>query len=266
MDISIFKKHSQLKLTKVKLFNFCTWGLLLIITLVTFYGCQKTKKTESWNKKYDFIYDIQPIIFHYDHGILAGSYPKNQETTEVKFNDVCNYLGHVCLCGAGGYKISEIAVNSLKKSEEILEKGDFILISSRDHTISDVISFVLGCSRRDDFEKNQYFINPNIEAPKREYHYYIGYPSQEKAVHIVYHKHLLIGNELMDRLWKVELAYEENPNTISQDDIELYQNTMFTVVKDVLSDENNNLFDVKLIDYDEFLSILKPLKQNEKSR
>jgi len=67
--------------------------------------------------------------------------------------DVCNYLGHVCLCGAAGYKISEIAINMFKKPEETLEKGDFILISSRDHTISDVISFVLGCSRRNDPEK-----------------------------------------------------------------------------------------------------------------
>ena len=157
-------------------------------------------------------------------------------------------------------KISEIAINSLKKPKETLEKGDFILISSRDHTISDVVSFVLGCSRRNDPEKNQYFIDPKIEAPRREYHYFIGYPPQEKAVHIVYRKHLLIGNELMDRLWKVELAYEENPTYVSQTDLELYQNTMFNMVKDVLLDPQEDLFDVEMIDYNEFLSILNKLK------
>ena len=254
------KKHYQPVHFKIILLNINTLGVFLVLLSVIFFGCQKTKKIESWNEKYDFIYDIKPIIFHYDHGILAGSYPHNQETTEVQFNDVCNYLGHVCLCGAGGYKISEIAINSLKKPEETLEKGDFILISSRDHTISDVVSFVLGCSRRNDPEKNQYFIDPNIEAPKREYHYYIGYHPQEKAVHIIYRKHLLIGNELMDRLWKVELAYEENPASVNQTDLELYQNTMFNMVKDVLLDQNKGLFDVKLIDYDEFLSILNSLK------
>jgi len=235
-------------------------GLLLILLSSSFYGCQKTKTTGPWNEKYDFIYDIPPIIFHYNHGILAGSYPHYQETTVVQFNDVCNYLGHVCLCGAGGYKISEIAINSLKKPEEILERDDFILISSRDHTISDVISFVLGCRRRNDAEKNQYFIDPDIEAPKREYHYYIGYPPQKKAVHIIYRKHLLIGNELMDRLWKVEQAYEKNPASVNQADLELYQQTMFNMVKDVLLDQKNGLFDVELIDYDEFLSILNRLK------
>lgn len=237
-----------------------SWGIVLLLSLVTFSGCQKTNEAGPWNEKYNFINDIQPIIFHYDHGILAGSYPQNQETTEVKFNDVCNYLGHVCLCGAGGYKISEIAVNSLKKPEEILEKGDFILISSRDHTVSDVISFVLGCRRRTDPEKSRYFIDSKIEAPKREYHYFIGYPPGKKAVHIIYRKHLLIGNELMDRLWKVELAYEKDPPLVNQVDLELYKNTMFTVVKDVLFDKKNGLFDVELMDYDKFLSILKRLK------
>ncbi|MCK4715726.1 MAG: hypothetical protein KAT54_02885, partial [Candidatus Marinimicrobia bacterium] len=94
----------------------------------------------------------------------------------------------------------------------------------------------------------------------REYHYFIGYHPQKKAVHITYRKHLLIGNELMDRLWKVELAYEENPASVNQADLELYQNTMFNVVKDVLLDQKNGLFGVELIDYDEFLSILKRLK------
>lgn len=254
------KKNYQPQLVKNKLLTVCTGCLFLILSSVIFYGCQETKKAGPWNEKYNFIYDIQPIIFHYDHGIIAGSYPQNQETAEIKFNDVCNYLGHVCLCGAGGYKISEIAVNSLKKPEETLEKGDFILISSRDHTVSDVISFVLGCSRRNDPEKNQYFIDMKIEAPKREYHYFIGYPPQEKAVHIIYRKHLLLGNELMNRLWKVELAYEEDPASVNQADLELYQNTIFTVVKDVLSNQKKGLFDVELIDYDKFLSILKQLK------
>ncbi|MCK4630514.1 MAG: hypothetical protein KAT40_03665 [Bacteroidales bacterium] len=68
----------------------------------------------------------------------------------------------------------------------------------------------------------------------REYHYFIGYPPQEKAVHIIYRMHLLVGNELMDRLWKVELAYKENPDVVNQDYLELYQNTMFNVVKGVL--------------------------------
>jgi hypothetical protein len=41
----------------------------------------------------------------------------------------------------------------------------------------------------------------------------------------------------MDRLWKVELAYEENPDVVNQDYLELHQNTMFTVAKGVLLDQ-----------------------------
>ena len=64
----------------------------------------------------------------------------------------------------------------------------------------------------------------------------------------------------MDRLWQVEMAYEENPASVNQADLELYKNTMFTVVNNVLLDQKKGLFNVELIDYDEFQSILKQLK------
>ena len=145
---------------------------------------------------------------------------------------------------------------------EILEqvKGDFTLISSRDHTVSDVIAYVLGCSRRNDPEKNQYFIDETIAALKREYHYFIGYHPQKKAVHIIYRKHLLIGNEQMDRLWQVELAYERNPEDISSSDLKLYQDTMAEMVKEVLTGQKEGLFEAKLIDFDTFLSHVTRMK------
>ncbi|MDI6808675.1 MAG: hypothetical protein QME66_06815 [Candidatus Eisenbacteria bacterium] len=191
---------------------------------------------------------------------MAGSYAPGRETAEVRFSDVSSYLGHVCLCGAGGYRISQIAVSMLKGDGGLLEKGDFALISSRDHTVSDVIAFVLGCTRRRDPDKNQYSIDEAIEAPRREYHYYIGYHPQKKAVHIVYRKHLLIGNEQMDRLWKVELAYDQNPATVSPSDLKLYQDTMVGMVKEVLTGQKEALFEAKLIDYDNFMSQLNRLK------
>lgn len=234
-------------------------ALLVVILVIFFSGCNETKKSD-WNKKYDFIYNLSPIVFHYDHGILAGSYPGNRETTEIHFNDVSKYLGHVCLCGAGGYQISKKAINLLNDPGEPLERGEFTLVSSRDHTISDVIAYVLGCSRRNDPGKNQLFVDPSIEAPKREYHYYIGYAPTKKAVHVVYRKHLLIGNQLMDSLWKVELAYEEDPATVSKADAELYQNTMFRMVSDLLLDRKEGLIAVEPIDYDAFRAMLEKLK------
>ena len=243
----------------IKITALCT---LLILNL---YSCsQKTDNETPWNEKYDFIYDISPIVFHYDHGILAGSYPADRETTEVNFNDVSRFLGHVCLCGAGGYRIAQIAVNLMNDTEKPLEKGDFTLISSRDHDISDAAAYVLGCVRRNDPDKNQYFIDQSIEAPKREYHYYIAYHPQKQAVHIIYRKHLLIGNEKMDRLWKVELAYEEDPASVNQTDIELYQNAMLQVVKDVLLDKKEGLFEAKSIEYEEFLQRLNRINTNIK--
>ncbi|MEA3495804.1 MAG: hypothetical protein U9R42_07190 [Bacteroidota bacterium] len=235
--------------------------LFFTLTTIPVTLFSQTINNESpWNKKYDFIYDIPPILFHYHHGILAGSYPPDKETMEIGFNDVSRFLGHVCLCGAGGYRISQITTNLIMGDEEPLEREGFTLISSRDHTVSDVIAYTLGCSRRNNPEKNHYFIDDSINAPKRVYHYYIAYHPQKKAVHIVYNKHLLIGNELMDRLWKVELAFDKDPHSINQVDSKLYQDTMEKIVKEVLLGQKKGLFEVEPIEYDEFLSRISKLK------
>lgn len=236
---------------------------LLFFTLATIpvtLFSQTINNESRWNEKYDFIYDIPPIIFHYYHGILAGSYPSGQETAEISFNDVSCFLGHVCLCGAGGYRVSQIATDLIMGDGEPLEREGFTFISSRDHTVSDVIAYVLGCSRRNDPEQNHYFIDETIKAPKRVYHYYIGYHQQKKAVHIVYNKYLLIGNELMDSLWKVELAFDKDPASVDKDDVKLYQDTMEDVVEDVLLDQKKGLFEIRPIEYDEFLSRISKLR------
>ena len=247
-------------MNKYKILKISILSLLLFLSSCLFLNSQTINKESPWNEKYDFIYDIPPIIFHYHHGILAGSYPSGQETTEISFNDVSCFLGHVCLCGAGGYHISQIATDLMRGTEKPLEKEEFTLISSRDHTVSDVIAYVLGCSRRNDTEENHYFIDETINAPKRVYHYYIGYHPQKKAVHIVYNKYLLTGNELMDKLWKVELAFDKDPDSVNQADIKLYQDTMFNVVNEILQGQTKGLFEVKPIEYDEFLSQISKLK------
>ncbi len=248
--MKIFQKSNLALMTGILLFALAT----IPVTLFS------QTNGSRWNAKYDFINDIPPILFHYHHGILAGSYPPGQETAEINFNDVSCFLGHVCLCGAGGYRISQIAVNLMKETEGSLEREGFTLISSRDHTVSDVIAYVLGCSRRNDTEKSHYFIDETINAPKRVYHYYIGYHPQKKAVHIVYNKYLLTGNELMDKLWKVELAFDKDPDAVNQADIKLYQDTMFDVVKEILQGQKKGIFEVKPIEYDEFLSRISKLK------
>jgi|GEM_PF-797264 len=215
-----------------------------------------------WHDKFCFIRDIPAITFHYDHGLLAGSYPAGRETVDVGMEDVSVFLGHVCLCGAGGYRIAGLALESLKAGDSAPERGDFVLISGRDHTVSDVIAYVLGCSRRNDSGTNRYFIDASVEAPKRVYHYFIGYPPLEKAVHVVYRKHLLIGNEMMDRLWKVETGYEEDPASVSREEIDLYQETMERMVRDVLMDRRAGLIEAQPIDYRDFSARLNRLKKD----
>jgi len=195
---------------------------------------------------------IPPIVFHYDHGVLAGSYPGQRETTQVRFSDVCAHLGHVCLCGAGGYKIAELAVDTIRRNLEILERGDFILVSSKDHTVSDIVAIVLGCERRADVGKNQYFIDRSIKPPRREYHYYVGYPPAKAAAHIVYRKHLLVGNEEMDRLWEIECAFEKDRRSVDEAQIQLYRRSMETMVRDVIFERINGLISARMIPYDEF--------------
>ena len=216
----------------------------------------------QWHSNYDFIYEIPSLILSYPHGIFTGSFKPGVSFYKLRFEDVCSFLGHVCLCGAGGYKIAQLALENLKKDSSILEKDKFSLISSRDHTISDVVAFILGCSRRNDLQKNQYFIDDNIKANKREYHYQIAYPSIKKAVEIIYKKHLLVGNERMDVLWEIEKALDKKPETVSDQDKKLYQNAMVTMVKDVLFDRKPGLFEVQSISYPLFEMKVELMKGN----
>jgi hypothetical protein len=205
-----------------------------------------------WHDKYAYVDTIAPIIFHYDHGVLAGSYPGRRETTQVRFSDICAHLGHVCICGAGGYKIAELAVDTIRRNREILERGDFLFVSSKDHTVSDVIAIVLGCERRSDVEKNQYLVDRSIKPPRREYHYYVGYPPAKTAVHIVYRKHLLAGNEEMDRLWRIECAFEKDRRSVDEAQIQLYRGSMKALVQDILFGRINGLISARIVPYDEF--------------
>ena len=232
---------------------------ILVINLI---GCCGVSMRDSgrWHDKYVYVDTVPPITFHCDHGVLAGSYPGKRETTQVRFADVCACLGHVCLCGAGGYKVAELAVDTIRRDRKPLERGDFILISSKDHTVGDVIAAVLGCNKRTDVGKSRHFIDKSILSPKREYHYYVGYPPAMAAVHIVYRKHLLIGNEKMDRLWKIECAFKENPDSVDAAEIELYRDTMETIVRDVLLERIDGLITARNIPYNEFQARLDSAK------
>jgi len=241
---------------------FCAVALIISISVESSPQLQDNIGKLPWNEQYKFIYEIPPITFHYHHGFLAGSYPAGVETTDVSFHDVSKFLGHICLCGAGGFMITSLAVDYITSNEEPLERGEFTLISSRDHTVSDVIAFILGCNKRNIPEANQYFIDTGIDSPRREYHYFIGYNPEKKAVHIIYRKHLLVGNEEMDRLWEIEQNFDRNPGSVDIAELEMYRNAMLTMVKDVLLERKADLFEVEAYDYQAFEKRIEQLKKN----
>ncbi len=225
-------------------------------------GCGEasSRVAKRWSDDYAYVATAPPIIFHYDHGILAGSYPPGVETAAIEFDDVCAQLGHVCLCGAGGFRIAGKVVEALRRGGGPLERGEFILISSRDHAVSDAIAFVLGCTRRSDPAHNQYFIDASVATPRREYHYDVAYVPAKAAVHVVYRKHLLVGQDEMDRLWEIESAFERDPASVKPVDRERYRRAMVAMVSDVLFDRIAGLIIVEPIEYEAFQRRLDALR------
>ncbi len=236
---------------------------LIVMAASSLTGCRvpPARSSNRWNESYSHVGALPAITFHCDHGVLAGSYPDGVETVEIEFEDVCAQLGHVCLCGAGGFRVAGKVVEALRQGDTPLERGDFILISGRDHTMSDVIAFVLGCTRRAAPEHNQYFIDDSISAPRREYHYYVAYPSAKAAVHVVYRKHLLVGHEEMDRLWQIESAFERDPAAVMPADVERYRRAMVTMVGDVLFDRVTGLITVEPVTYETIQERLARLRR-----
>ncbi len=225
-------------------------------------GCQapRARHLTRWHENHSYVTDVPPIVFHDDHGVLAGSYPDGVVTVAVEFDDVCAQLGHVCLCGAGGFRIAGSITESLRSDGPPLERGDFILISGRDHTVSEVVAFVLGCTRRAAPEHSQYFIDDSITAPRREYRYYIGTVAARRAVHVLYRKHLLIGHDKMDELWKIEQAFDRDPNSVSAEDVDRYRKAMRCMVRDVLFDRVLGLITVEPVSYEVFQQRLDRLR------
>lgn len=69
---------------------------------------------------------------------------------------------------------------------------------------------------------------------------------------------------MMDRLWKVELAFEEDPASVSPENLELYQETMVEMVRQVLLGNKEGLITATPLDYAEFLSRLEGLKSSRR--
>ncbi|MGD8453904.1 MAG: hypothetical protein PVJ57_18975 [Phycisphaerae bacterium] len=241
--------------------NLTTWlgRVLPLLAVVNLCGCQSpaARGPQQWNQAHSAALAVSPIEFHCAHGVFAGSYPTGVETVTVGYRDVCTQLGHVCLCGAGGFRIAGEAVAALRGEGPPLEREEFILISGRDHTVSDVIASVLGCVRRADPQRSRYFIDDSIVAPRREYHYYIAYRPARRAVHVIYRKHLLIGHEEMDVLWRIEQTFDTDPDALSTADIERYRRAMQQMVRDVLLDRVPGLITVEPVDYATFESRLE---------
>ncbi len=226
--------------------------IILLASVLT--GCQMPRAHHAtrWNDAYAYTNAVPPIVFDCHHGVFAGSYPAGVETIAVEYDDVCAQLGHVCLCGAGGFRIAGEVVQALSADEQPLEREEFVLISGRDHTVSDVIASVLGCTRRADPQHNQHFIDDSITAPRREYHYYVGYAPAQAAVHVTYRKHLLIGHDEMDQLWQIELAHDRDPDSVSVADRDRYRRAMRNMVRDVLLDRVPGLITVEPVAYADF--------------
>ncbi|MBN2017783.1 MAG: hypothetical protein JW794_06640 [Candidatus Cloacimonetes bacterium] len=204
---------------------------------------------DPWHPDYDFVDEVEPIKLSYPHAVFTGSFKQGISSYSLSFRNVSSFLGHICLCGAGGYRITQLALEYINTDHTPLEKDRFTLISSKDNTISDVIAFILGCPRRNDSQKNQYFIDETIETKRREYIYRIEYHPLKKAVQILYRKHLLVGNEYMDELWEIEKALDKKPESVSKKDKIIYRTAMIKMVRNVLFDEVPGLFEVKEISY-----------------
>ena len=64
----------------------------------------------------------------------------------------------------------------------------------------------------------------------------------------------------MDRLWKVELAFDRNPAEVDPSEVKLYQDTMVSMVREVLLGQKEGLIEAHPVDYSIFMVHLNGLK------
>ena len=235
-------------------------SLLLICWIFSIlYPSISFSQTEQW--RFSYLDSIPSLIFLNPDGQFSGSYALGKEDIEITIQDCGKYAGQLCICPAAGFRIATLGIQHLFQKDELPTRSDFYLITSKDHMVSDVVSYILGVNRRIDSTKATYFVDPSIKTEHREWHYFIIRKDDMKACHIIYVKRDLIPNEENERLKGIEERFERG--LITAEEERYFGDRMSELVKEILKGKKDHLFKIKPISYPELKRKFPYLPQND---
>ena len=221
-------KNKILRLVSLTLF-------LFIWTITAFAGVK-------WSQS--FYSTVEPIKIKDPMAVVAGSTKPGENIFKIEIEDVGMYTGHICPCVAGGYKLTQLALEALYGTQ-IPERGEIRVVANASSEPLEVVSYITGVRAfyGEEADKSDLVVDKNLNEEKGDVIIIFQREDTNKTVKVTFHKHLLSSPEERGKCKILKKKIVEGKAT--QEEKEHFWKTKQEKVKKILFDPPEGLFEVE---------------------
>lgn len=194
---------------------------------------------------HDLYFEVEPIKIKDPLSVLVGSTRPGEEIFEIGLTDVGMYIGHICPCVAGAYRVTQLALELLYKNE-LPERGGIRVAANSPSAALDVASYITGarsfygCEER---HRGDLAVDRSLESNSEDMIVTFQRKDTDEAVKVVFHKSILCSQEEKAAEETVKEKIMEGEAT--EEEVEWFWKTKQKEVKLILFNPPVGLFEVE---------------------
>ncbi len=214
------------------------------VVLALVFGCSTFALAGArWAQ--DFYFEVEPIKIKEPMAVVVGSTRPGEEIFEINLTDVGMYMGHICPCVAGAYKLTKLGLEALYESE-VPERGNIRVVANSPSAVLDVASYITGarsfygCEER---HRGDLAVDENLEARKGDIAVIFQRKDTGKTVRVVFHKSILCSPEKksLEKVVKEKIVLGE----ATEEEAERFWKSEQEEAKRILFNPASGLFEVE---------------------
>lgn len=193
----------------------------------------------------DFYSEVKPIKIRDPLSVVVGSTKPGDEIFEIGLTDVGMYIGHICPCVAGAYRLTQLGLDAIYE-KEFPVRGNIRVAANSPSAVLDVASYITGARSFygcDEVHRGDLAVDENLEARKGDIVVIFQRKDTGRAVKVVFHKSVLCPPENMSPEKTVKEKIMEGEAT--QEEAEWFWKTEQEKVKQILFNPPSGLFEVE---------------------